>query len=62
MDVQYLVPIIDVVTRWNTTYDMLARAVEIKGAMSDTFYQHKDLDLIYSVLFEADCGNNMFVY
>ena len=44
-EVKYLVPIIDVVTRWNSTYDMLVRAVEIKDAMSDTFYRRKDRDL-----------------
>jgi hypothetical protein len=53
-EVKYLVPIIDVVTRWNSTYDMLVRAVEIKDAMSDTFYRHKDRDLINLVLTEAD--------
>ena len=53
-DVKYLVPIIDVVTRWNSTYDMLVRAVEIKDVMSDTFYQHKDRNLINLVLTEAD--------
>jgi hAT family C-terminal dimerisation region len=53
-EVKYSVPIIDVVTRWNSTYDMLVRAVEIKDAMSDTFYRHKDRDLINLVLTEAD--------
>jgi hypothetical protein len=53
-DVKYLVPIIDVVTRWNSTYDMLVRAVEIKDVMSDTFYQHKDRDLINLVLTETE--------
>jgi len=53
-EVKYLVPIIDVVTRWNSTYDMSVRAVEIKDAMSDTFYRHKDRDLINLVLTEAD--------
>jgi len=53
-DVKYLVPIIDVATRWNSTYDMLVRAVEIKDIMSDTLYQYKDRDLINLVLTEAD--------
>jgi hypothetical protein len=53
-DVKYLVPIIDVVTRWNSTCDMLVRAVEMKDAMSDTFYRHKDKDLINLVLTEED--------
>ncbi len=53
-EVKYLVPIIDVVTRWNSTYDMLVRAVEIKDSMSDTFYRHKDRDLINLVLSEED--------
>jgi hypothetical protein len=35
-DVKYLVPIIDVVTRWNSN-DMLVRVVEIKDVMSDTY-------------------------
>jgi hypothetical protein len=53
-EVKYLVPIIDVFTRWNSTYDMLVRAVDIKDVMSDTFYQHKDRDLINLVLTEED--------
>ena len=52
--VKYLVPKIDIKTRWNSTYDMLVRAVEIKDVMSDTFYQHKDKDLINLVLTDAD--------
>ena len=27
-DVKYVVPIIDVHTRWNSTYDMLVRSIE----------------------------------
>ena len=52
--VKYLVPIIDVVTRWNSTYDMLVRAAEIEDAMSETFHRHRDRDLINLVLTEAD--------
>ena len=54
MDVEYLVPIIDVITRWNSTYDMLERAFKIKDVISDTFFRHKDKDLINLVLTEAD--------
>jgi len=49
-----VVPKIDVVTRWNSTYDMLVRAVDIKDVMSDTFYQHKDKDLVNLVLTATD--------
>jgi hypothetical protein len=51
---KYLLPIIDVVTRWNSTYDMLVRTTEIKDAMSDTFYRHKVQNLISLVLTEED--------
>ena len=44
----HLVPIIHVVNCWNSTYDVLVRAVEI------TFFRYKDRDLIYLVLTEAD--------
>jgi hypothetical protein len=37
-----LIPIIDVKTRWNSTYDMLLRAVKLKDIISDTIYGHKD--------------------
>jgi hAT family C-terminal dimerisation region len=53
-DVKYLVPMIDVATRWNSTYDVLVRAVEIKEVMSDTFYRHKDQSLIKLLLTEED--------
>jgi hypothetical protein len=52
--VKYLVPTIDVSTRWNSTYDMLGRALEIKDVMSDTIYQHKDQSLINLLLDEND--------
>lgn len=52
--VKYLVPIIDVATRWNSTYDMLLRACEYKDILTDTFYRIKDRDLIKLVLDEDD--------
>lgn len=52
--VKYLVPIIDVITRWNSTLDMLIRAADIKDAMTDTLFLHKDRKLINLVLTEAD--------
>lgn len=53
-EVKYLVPIIDVATRWNSTYDMLIRAHELKDVISDTFYQHKDKELFTLVLSDND--------
>lgn len=49
-----MVPIIDVETRWNSTYDMLVRAYQQRGALSDTFYRHKDKYLINLDLSEKD--------
>jgi hypothetical protein len=37
-----LIPIIDVKTRWNSTYDMLLRAVSLKDIIIDTIYAYKD--------------------
>ena len=37
-DIKYLVPIIDVRTRWNSTYDMLVRALEYKDILSDRIW------------------------
>ncbi len=51
---EYLVPIIDVCTRWNSTYDMLVRAITIKDAITDTNYRFKDKDLINLLLDEYD--------
>ena len=53
-DLEYLVPIIDVVTRWNSTYDMLLRAIEYKDILSDAFYRFKDRGLIKLVLDDDD--------
>lgn len=50
----YLVPIIDVSTRWNSTFDMLLRAVEYKDIISETFYRHRDNAFINLLLDEND--------
>lgn len=47
-------PIIDVVTRWNSTYDMLVRALRIKDVLVETIYQHKDNSLIALLLSAND--------
>lgn len=52
--VTFLVPIIDVRTRWNSTYDMLVRAVSMKDVISDTIYGHKDNRLIGMLLSDED--------
>jgi hypothetical protein len=41
-------------TRWNSTYDMLERAVKYKDIISDTIYAHKDRSLINLLLDEND--------
>jgi hypothetical protein len=48
--IKYLVPIIDVSTRWNSTYDMLLRALEYKDVISTTFYRHEDNSFIKLLL------------
>jgi len=53
-NVKYLVPIIDVSTRWNSTYDMLVRAFEQRNIMSDVLYANKDDTLIKLLLKESD--------
>jgi hypothetical protein len=40
--VAFLIPIIDVKTRWNSTYDMLLRAVSMKDIIIGTIYGHQD--------------------
>ena len=49
-----MIPIIDVQTRWNSTYDMLVRAIKIKDIISDTIYGYKDNLLIALLLDEQD--------
>ena len=52
--VQCLIPIIDVETRWNSTYDMLVRAYNIRDVITDTIFSHKDMLLINLLLTEQD--------
>jgi hypothetical protein len=49
-----LVPVIDVATRWNSTHDMLVRAVKLKDAFRDTFYSFMDNSLIKLLLTDED--------
>ncbi len=53
-EVTYLVPIIDVITRWNSTYDMLVRALKQKDIIHLTFFEHKDKSLLVLCLTEDD--------
>jgi hypothetical protein len=50
----FLVPIIDVSTRWNSTHDMLVRALKLKDVICDTIYRYKDKTLINILLSESD--------
>jgi hypothetical protein len=45
-----LVPVIDVKTRWNSTFDMIIRALKIREEISDTIYASKDNSLINLLL------------
>jgi hypothetical protein len=53
-DITYLVPMIDVVTRWNSTYDMLVRAIKQKDVIHLTFFEHKDKSLLDLCLTDDD--------
>jgi hypothetical protein len=47
------VPIIDVVTRWNSTYDMVFRAIDYRQAIAGTIMMSEDQKLI-SLLLDND--------
>jgi hypothetical protein len=54
MNSKYLVPKIDVKTRWNSTFDMLVRAVKFKRELSQTFFRFGDKSLVllrFSIFF-----------
>ena len=51
---QYLVPIIDVATRWNSTYDMLVRALDLKSILTETIVRHTDKHLKQVILDDDD--------
>jgi hypothetical protein len=53
-NVTFLVPIIDVSTRWNSTYDMLTRALEYRFIIKDTVYRQQDNKLIKLILNDDD--------
>jgi len=57
----YLVPMIDVSTRWNSAYDMLVRAIEYKEIINSTIYQQTDKKLKKIVLEEEEwaCLDNV---
>lgn len=59
--VTFLVPIIDVCTRWNSTYDMLVRAYHCKDIIQETIFRHQDRSLMNLVLDDSDwvCINNL---
>jgi hypothetical protein len=58
---KYLVPIIDVKTRWNSTYDMLVRALDMKELLCETIFRTQDSSLIRLILQQNDwnCIKNL---
>jgi hypothetical protein len=51
---KFLVPVIDVITRWNSTYDMLLRAYTYRAIIDDVIYRTQDKTLIVLILSDED--------
>lgn len=52
--IPFLVPVIDVTTRWNIAFDMITRALKIREEISDTIYAFKDNSQINLLLDDSD--------